>query len=304
MRIGTRKKSVMEEAAIDMAPLIDMTFLLLIFFLVNTNFIKETGIEVTELRPFEWMAPLHPTLLFGHGNNLSPGSYHCYAQLLGERCIRTLMPRLWNTDDGDLPHLGWEARQLRWDDTVAVYDELTAQQDDDLVFIGGHSMGAYTTLLGAGAVSVIGEEQGGNCELDGDQIECETLDAAGYVIVSGWPAQSAQNDPPFWFDHAAFEDLLPSRFVAYGELDSSSGDPCLAETPPSCRGDSYWIDETEADELNLIHEMVTGFDHLDFACGANWETAHSDPDAIADFVEGLAHWIWDLALDDGSAGDE
>lgn len=30
----------------DMAPLIDMTFLLLIFFLVNTNFIKESGIEV------------------------------------------------------------------------------------------------------------------------------------------------------------------------------------------------------------------------------------------------------------------
>jgi biopolymer transport protein ExbD len=44
--IGTRRKSALEEAAVDMAPLIDMTFLLLIFFLVNTNFIKETGIEV------------------------------------------------------------------------------------------------------------------------------------------------------------------------------------------------------------------------------------------------------------------
>lgn len=44
--IGLRRRSSVEEAAIDMAPLIDMTFLLLIFFLVNTNFIKETGIEV------------------------------------------------------------------------------------------------------------------------------------------------------------------------------------------------------------------------------------------------------------------
>lgn len=44
--IGLKRRSVMEEAAIDMAPLIDMTFLLLIFFLINTNFIKETGIEV------------------------------------------------------------------------------------------------------------------------------------------------------------------------------------------------------------------------------------------------------------------
>ncbi len=44
--IGLRRRSSVEEAAIDMAPLIDMTFLLLIFFIVNTNFVKETGIEV------------------------------------------------------------------------------------------------------------------------------------------------------------------------------------------------------------------------------------------------------------------
>lgn len=33
-------------ADINMAPLIDMTFLLLIFFLVNAKFIQETGVEV------------------------------------------------------------------------------------------------------------------------------------------------------------------------------------------------------------------------------------------------------------------
>lgn len=44
--LRTQRKSALEEAAVDMAPLIDMTFLLLIFFLVNTNFIKESGIEV------------------------------------------------------------------------------------------------------------------------------------------------------------------------------------------------------------------------------------------------------------------
>ena len=46
MRGFGKRRSSLEEAAVDMAPLIDMTFLLLIFFLVNTNFIKETGIEV------------------------------------------------------------------------------------------------------------------------------------------------------------------------------------------------------------------------------------------------------------------
>jgi biopolymer transport protein ExbD len=41
-----RSSSLVEEAAIDMGPLIDMTFLLLIFFIVNVNFTKETGVEV------------------------------------------------------------------------------------------------------------------------------------------------------------------------------------------------------------------------------------------------------------------
>lgn len=44
--IGLRRRSALEEATVDMAPLIDMTFLLLIFFLVNTHFVKETGLEV------------------------------------------------------------------------------------------------------------------------------------------------------------------------------------------------------------------------------------------------------------------
>lgn len=35
-----------KEADIDLAPLIDLVFLLLIFFMVTTNFTKETGIDV------------------------------------------------------------------------------------------------------------------------------------------------------------------------------------------------------------------------------------------------------------------
>ena len=40
-----RGKRAMTE--LNMAPLIDMVFILLIFFIVNTSFVKETGIEVT-----------------------------------------------------------------------------------------------------------------------------------------------------------------------------------------------------------------------------------------------------------------
>lgn len=39
-----RNRSMVE---INMAPMIDMVFLLLIFFLVTTSFVKETGIEVS-----------------------------------------------------------------------------------------------------------------------------------------------------------------------------------------------------------------------------------------------------------------
>lgn len=44
--LGRKRTSMSEEAAIDMGPLIDMTFLLLIFFIVNVNFTKETGVQV------------------------------------------------------------------------------------------------------------------------------------------------------------------------------------------------------------------------------------------------------------------
>ena len=33
-------------AAVNMAPLVDLVFLLLIFFMVTTSFVKETGIDV------------------------------------------------------------------------------------------------------------------------------------------------------------------------------------------------------------------------------------------------------------------
>lgn len=37
-----------EEAAIDMTPMLDIVFIMLIFFIVSTSFLKEAGIEVTK----------------------------------------------------------------------------------------------------------------------------------------------------------------------------------------------------------------------------------------------------------------
>lgn len=45
-RLGSIGTSNAESAEINMSPLIDMVFLLLIFFMVTTVFVEETGVEV------------------------------------------------------------------------------------------------------------------------------------------------------------------------------------------------------------------------------------------------------------------
>ena len=41
-----RKKKVEEEGGIDLTPMLDVVFIMLIFFIVTASFIKETGIEI------------------------------------------------------------------------------------------------------------------------------------------------------------------------------------------------------------------------------------------------------------------
>jgi biopolymer transport protein ExbD len=55
-----RKKhgSADDEAAIDMTPMLDIVFIMLIFFIVTTSFVKEKGMEV--LRPKDSKTPPPP----------------------------------------------------------------------------------------------------------------------------------------------------------------------------------------------------------------------------------------------------
>jgi len=41
-----RKKKIEEEGGIDLTPMLDVVFIMLIFFIVTASFIKETGIEI------------------------------------------------------------------------------------------------------------------------------------------------------------------------------------------------------------------------------------------------------------------
>ncbi len=47
LNVSSARRSNRTTPGLDIAPLIDMVFILLIFFLVNTSFVKETGIEVS-----------------------------------------------------------------------------------------------------------------------------------------------------------------------------------------------------------------------------------------------------------------
>ncbi len=58
LNISANRKHKKETLELNIAPLIDMVFILLIFFLVTTSFVKETGIEVT--RPTASTASVKP----------------------------------------------------------------------------------------------------------------------------------------------------------------------------------------------------------------------------------------------------
>lgn len=47
LNISAARRKNRTAAELNIAPLIDMVFILLIFFLVNTSFVKETGIDVS-----------------------------------------------------------------------------------------------------------------------------------------------------------------------------------------------------------------------------------------------------------------
>jgi hypothetical protein len=238
-----------------------------------------TGVTVDVFTPSGWSVA-DPTVVFSHGDGLSPTQYHCYREIWAEHGIRTISP--YETDGTDTA-----GRQARWTEVSSVHRALSQLQDPRHIFFAGHSFGAYTTLLAAGADSRLGSGQAGNCPSD----ECPALPAQGYVILSGQPAQNAVNPQPYWFGTSAFDHLAPRRYVAYGTADYSPLDACMASGSPACRGDSYTIDGTRAADLGLELHVQDGFTHLMFLCGPNWRTTHTEPAAIQALGDDIARWI-------------
>lgn len=257
-----------------------------------------SGIEVDELVPDGWDPERHSTLIFLHGDNTAPDQYHCYRELLASCCVRSLYPRQPTSARSGMEPLGWDQRHVHWLNLAAIYFEVIRQQNKDRIFIGGHSIGAYTSMLAAGARSRVRRDRVGNCT----RRSCRPLRAAGYISISGWPAQSSRARRPFWFAKRAFGRLQPNRYVAYGSLDTSRTDSCLHQTPPTCRGDAYEVDRERADELNLSLDVIEGFEHKHFMCNDDWRESHEHPEQMRDFVERIGDWIAETAPPGGATG--
>jgi biopolymer transport protein ExbD len=79
-----------DQVAIDMAPLIDMTFLLLIFFMVTTSFVKETGIDVMRSTAATAEVKDHGSVMIGV---TADGDVYMEGKKIDLRSVRSLVER-------------------------------------------------------------------------------------------------------------------------------------------------------------------------------------------------------------------
>ncbi len=89
-RLGSIDLSTHEGVDINLSPLIDMVFLLLIFFMVTTVFVEQTGIEVQTPRAASGEALARDALLIG----IEPdGQLMAHGQPLRLNSVRALVAR-------------------------------------------------------------------------------------------------------------------------------------------------------------------------------------------------------------------
>ena len=65
MRIVRRRADSEEEQVVDTTPLIDIVFIMLIFFIVTASFVKESGIEINRPSADTAVMQSHTTVLVG-----------------------------------------------------------------------------------------------------------------------------------------------------------------------------------------------------------------------------------------------
>lgn len=86
------------EAGIDMSPMIDMVFILLIFFIVTTTFVEETGVEVDKPQAASSVNLEKNSILFA----LTAGGDVVYGgKNIGMQGVQAVVRRMLQKDRGD-----------------------------------------------------------------------------------------------------------------------------------------------------------------------------------------------------------
>ncbi len=75
-------------AEINMSPLIDMVFILLIFFIITTNFNRQTGVDVSKPKAQTAMSQGQKTLMIGVTRE---GTVHVHGRQISVERLRTLV---------------------------------------------------------------------------------------------------------------------------------------------------------------------------------------------------------------------
>jgi biopolymer transport protein ExbD len=90
--MSSKKKVQEEEAgAIDLTPMLDVVFIMLIFFIVTATFIKEPGIEVDRPESTEWIAKPDAAILVALNSN---DEIYIDKKKVDPRNVRQMLERL------------------------------------------------------------------------------------------------------------------------------------------------------------------------------------------------------------------
>ncbi|MEM7011336.1 MAG: biopolymer transporter ExbD [Verrucomicrobiota bacterium] len=107
-----------ESSEINISPLIDVVFILLIFFIVTTVFIEETGIEINKPRAASQQDLEKNSILIGIS---SSGTVHYGGREIGVTGVRSVVSRLIREED--MPVIIQADQRTPTETTVQVMDE-------------------------------------------------------------------------------------------------------------------------------------------------------------------------------------
>jgi biopolymer transport protein ExbD len=89
-KLSLGRKRDDKQVEINMSPMVDMTFLLLIFFLVTTTFVKESGVDVNRPIASTAKAEENPNMIIGVTKD---GMIYIENQIIDIRSVRSRMER-------------------------------------------------------------------------------------------------------------------------------------------------------------------------------------------------------------------